>query len=366
VKLKQESRILKEKAVSSLVAVTEAFNSPYDRGRATKVLLPLQHSFEMLLKATLVQIGVSVFDPALGRSLGFETCVRKAAEHPVIKLNEADAGTLRAIDAMRDDEQHWFNHISEQLLYVHVRAGVTLFDDLLRRTFAEPLADHLPPRVLPVSADPPRDLSLLLDEEYGQIAVLLQPGRRATHEARARIRTLLAMEAHTGPETRVSSRDVDRVQAGIRRGEPRAEVFPRLQGLATSVDGEGLLVKLRFVQNVDAPAVRYVADDTVPAAAVREVDLQKKFHRPPSDLARDLELTPPRCTALRRHLGIDADPACRYEFVFKSQHLPRYSDNAFSRMRKALKTIDMDAVWKAHRPGPRSTEPCQLPGCQAG
>lgn len=348
-----------------MVAAAEAFNSPDDRGRVTKVLLYLQHSFEMLLKAALVQKGISVFDPALGRSLGFETCVRKATEHPDVKLSESDAGTLRAIDAMRDDEQHWFNQVSEQLLYVHARAAVTLFDDLLQRVFKEPLADHLPSRVLPVSVDPPRDLALLLDEEYKQIAALLQPGRRATHEARARIRTLLAMEAHTGPETRVSSKDVDRVQAGIRGGAPRSEVFPQLQQLATATDGDGLLITLRFVKNQAAPPVRYAADETVPAAAIREVDLQAKFHRSAADLARDLGLSQPKCTALRRHLGIDTDPGCCHEFVFHSQRLIRFSDNAFTRLRAARDSLDLEAVWRAHKPFGRQQEACTVPGCQA-
>ncbi|WP_373305738.1 DUF3644 domain-containing protein [Streptomyces filipinensis] len=365
-RLRQEARVLKEKAVSSMVAAAEAFNSPHNRGRETKVLLHLQHSFEMLLKAALVQKGISVFDPALGRSLGFETCVRKAAEHPDIKLSEPDAGTLRAIDAMRDDEQHWFNQVSEQLLYVHARAAVTLFDDLLRGVFKEPLADHLPDRVLPVSVDPPRDLALLLDEEYTQIAALLKPGRRATHEARARIRTLLAMEAHTGPETRVSSKDVDRVQAGIRGGATRSEVFPRLEELATATDGEGLLIKVRFVKNQAAPPVRYAADETVPAAAIREVDLQAKFHRSAAELAGALALTQPKCVALRRHLGIDADPACCHEFVFSSQRLKRFSDNAFTRMRTARDTLDLEAVWRAHNPSARQLESCKVPGCRAG
>lgn len=40
-----------------------------------------------------------------------------------------------------------------------VRAGVTLFDDVLQRVFTERLATHLPTRVLPVSVDPPRDLA---------------------------------------------------------------------------------------------------------------------------------------------------------------------------------------------------------------
>lgn len=364
-RLKQEPRVLKEKAVSSLIVATEAFNSPHDQGRATKVLLHLQHAFEMLLKAALVQFGVSVFDATMGRSLGFEACIRKAAQHPQIKLDEADAGALRAIDAMRDDEQHWFNSVSEQLLYVHVRAGITLFDELLQRVFHEKLADHLPTRVLPVSVDPPRDLALLLDEEYGQIADLLRPGRRARHEARARIRTLLAMEAHVEPDTRVSSKDVDRVQEGIRGGEQRATVFPKLEGLATAMDGEGLLVTVRFVKNQTAPPVRYVSDEAVPAAAIREIDLQARFHRSPAELAKALALSQPRCAALRRHLGIDQDPSCRHEFVFRSQRLPRYSDNAFNRMREARDSLDMDAIWKAHNPSVRSPQPCTVPGCKA-
>ena len=227
-KLRQEARVLKRKALTSFITAAEAFNSPRDDGRVTKVLLHLQHAFEMLLKAALVQAGKQVFDQATGRSIGFERCIGLAMSDATIKLSEADAGTLRAIDAMRDDEQHWFSVVSEQLLYLHVRAGVTLFDDLLQRVFGERLAGLFPDRVLPVSADPPQDLALLLDDEYQQIRELLRPGRRARHDARARIRTLLAMEAHVEPETRVSSKDVDRVEKGIRSGDPRDTVFPRL------------------------------------------------------------------------------------------------------------------------------------------
>ncbi|MEV6207410.1 DUF3644 domain-containing protein [Kitasatospora sp. NPDC051914] len=364
-KLKQEARILKKKAISSLVSATEAFNSPHDDGRETKVLLHLQHAFEMLLKAALVQGKVDVFDPTLGRSLGFETCIKKAMQHSKIKLNAADAGTLRAIDAMRDDEQHWFNQVPEQLLYLHARAGVTLFDDLLQRVFDDRLAVYLPTRVLPISVDPPRDLALVLDEEYTQIAQLLQPGRRAGHEARARIRTLLAMEAHVEPDTRVSSKDVDRVEKGIRNGDARAAVFPKLGEIATSVDGSGMAVTVHFTKNQGTPPVRFESDESVPAAAIREVDLQRKYHRSPADLASALKLTLPRSVALRQHVGIDADPACSHEFVFGSQHHRRYSDNALTRMKAAMAALDMDEVWKAHKPlGRAKTAPkCTIPGC---
>jgi hypothetical protein len=360
-RLKQEARVLRGKALSSLTVATAAFNSPHEQGRTTQVLLSLQHAFEMLLKAALVQSGVTVFDPALGRSLGFEACVRLAANSPRIKLSEADAGTLRAIDAMRDDEQHWFNEVSEQLLYLHARAGITLFDELLDRVFGEKLAAHLPTRVLPLSVDPPRDLALLLDDEYSQIAALLQPGRRVRHDARARIRTLLAMEAHVSPDARVSDKDVSRVEKAIRAGEDRHDVFPRLDDLTTTVDGSGITITVHFAKKRGAP-VQFVGDEDTPAAAVREVDLQRKYHRAANDLAKALGLTTARSTALRRHLGVDGDPVCRHEFVFGSQRIVRYSDNAFTRMREAKAAADMDAVWAGHRPGATDAD-CGEVGC---
>lgn len=365
-KLKQEARVLKRKSLSSLTAATTAFNSPVDEGRVTLVLLTLQHSFEMLLKAALVQNGVSVFDKKLGRSLGFEKCVNLAEGDSVIKLTKDEAGTLRTVDAMRDDEQHWFNEVSEQLLYVHARAAVTLFDEILQRVFGEHLADHLPGRVLPISTDPPRDLDLLIDEEYSQIAALLQPGRRARHEARARIRTLLAMEAHVTPETQVSTKDVDRVEKGIRGGQPRDAVFPRLNDVTTAVDGEGATVRVHITKK-DGPPVRYVADEDVPAAAIREVDLDRKFYLSATELAQKLGLTPPRSLALRRHLGIDDDPRAHYVFEMGSQKHPRYSDAAVRQMKDALKSVDMDMdmVWDGHKPVGRSKADrvCVVPGC---
>jgi hypothetical protein len=361
-RLRQEARVLKGKALSSLVTATEAFNSPRDDGRATRVLLHFQHAFEMLLKAALVQAGVSVFDRRTGRSIGFEKCVNLAMADARIKLSDEDAGTLRAIDAMRDDEQHWFSEVSEQLLYLHARAAVTLFDDVLQRSLGERLAGHLPDRVLPVSAAPPQELAILLDEEFSQIAALLRPGRRARHQARARIRTLLAMEAHVDPGAHVSSKDVDRVEKGMRDGSPRGQVFPRLDDIATAVEGDGVTISVHFTK-AEGLAVRYEADESVPAAAVREVDLQRKYHRCAGDLAAAAGLTGPRAHALRCHLGIDDDPSCHHDFVFGKSRHRRYSDNAFKKMQAAAGSVDMAAVWNAHRNG--SPAACGLQGCKA-
>lgn len=369
VKLRNEARVLKRKAISSMRAAMTAFNSPNDDGRVTAVLLHLQHAFEMLMKAALVQGRTpGVFDKETGRSIGFARCLHEARAAAKVKLTEEEAGALRAVDAMRDDEQHWFTVVDEGLLYLHTRAAVTLFDDLLHRVFEERLADHLPLRVLPVGSEPPQDFQTLVDREYANVAALLKPHRRARAEAEARLRALLAMEAHVEPDTRVSVTDVRRVVSGVRAGKTREQVFPRLSQVAAAVAGEGLTVEVRFVKRDGLPVRLVRADEPVDAAAVRVVDLQRKYHRRPTDLAASVGLTPPRAGALRAHLGIDGDETCRHVFDFESQKHVRYSDNAYTRMRDALADgVDMTAIWAAHgrtrRRGPRPT--CIQPGCAA-
>jgi hypothetical protein len=207
----------------------------------------------------------------------------------------------------------------------------------------------------------------VLDEEYSQIASLLQPGRRARHEARARLRTLLAMEAHIEPDTRVSDKDVTRVERGIRDSRSRDQVFPRLGEIGTAIEGEDVNLVVHFTKTQGAP-VRYESDESVPAAGIREVDLLKKYHRAPAALADDLGISAARSTALRRHLGMETDGPYSHQFILSPSNKPRrYSDNALRLMREALAALDPGAVWAAHSPnrGSRSWNRCELPGCRA-
>jgi hypothetical protein len=125
--MRRDARLLKGKALASLRRCARTFNDFDDEGRATTVLLHLQHAFEMLLKAGLVERKVRVLDKSRGRSNGFDKCVRLGTEH--LRLSDSQCGLLRAIDALRDDEQHYFGNLNEGLLYTHVRASFTLFAD---------------------------------------------------------------------------------------------------------------------------------------------------------------------------------------------------------------------------------------------
>ncbi|WP_018021594.1 hypothetical protein [Corynebacterium doosanense] len=335
----------------------------------TRVLLHLQHSFEMLLKAGLLATGdTAVFDRKKRMAIGMETCVKRCQQQAGIKLTDEEAGTIRVLDNLRDGEQHWHQVVEEGLLYLHSRAAVTLFDDLLYRIWGLRLAEHIPARVLPISAEPPQGLDLLVDQEFERIAGLLKPGRRATAEAKGRARALLATEALSDPDAvEISESDVNRVVKGIREGKAREQVFPKLNGVASSTAGEGLTVEVRFVKKDGLP-VTFTTEAAGDAAAIREVDLEKKFHMGPYDLADKSGINRTRAVGLRRHLGLDEDDDhYSHTFKFGSQSHRRYSNNALTAMREAKKTVDIESVWLAHRTLPsnyKMPQPaCDQPGC---
>lgn len=343
-KLKREARTLKFKAIASLRRGLEVFNGHDEQGRTESVLLHLQHSSEMLMKAILVQKSKAVFDKEKGTSIGLEKALNVAASSGYI--TSAQAGSIRSIDAMRDAAQHWMIVVPEDALYINSRAMITTIDELLQQHLDDSLARNLPTRVLPLSTQPITDFDLLIDREYKQIAELLAPKKRARDEARGRIRTLLAMEAHVSDTVTVSERDIDRIERAIKGATEVERVFPRLMTLASDVTGEGPTIKVRFTKKEGAP-VRYVSgDDPEAAAAIREVDLRKKYHISPQQLADHLGLSTNRCKALRDFLGIDADPANIMVFEFGSQKHPRYSDNALRILKENNVAEIVEQAWR--------------------
>lgn len=362
-------RVLRSKAIASLRTGVSAFNGLDNDGRTTVVLLSLQHSFEMLLKAILeAKKDKGVFDKRSQKSISLDKAINRCQQIEGVKLTDEEAGVIRHLDAMRDAEQHWHLVVDEGLLYHNARATVTLFDDLLQRVFSEHLSKYIPSRVLPISAEAPMALDLLVDREFQRIAELLKPGRRATAEAKARIRALLATEAIGDADAaEVREDDVRRVSRGIREGKTREQVFPKLTGYTSDIQGDGVAVEVRIVKTGGLP-VTYTDAPDADTAAIRTVDLEKKFHMGAYDLADKAGVDRTRAVALRRHLGLDNDDD-HFSHVFKfggTKHR-RYSNNALKAMREAVKTVDLEKVWRSHRtiPSNRKTvlTPCDQPGC---
>jgi hypothetical protein len=90
-------------------------------------------------------------------------------------------------------------------------------------------------------------------------------------------------------DVRVSNKDVQRVAKGVKSGARWEQAFPGLIGVATKIEGAGAMVTVRSSKTEGMP-VRYVRDDAngvTEAAAIREFDLQKRFHLFAADLAKN-------------------------------------------------------------------------------
>ena len=120
---------------------------------------------------------------------------------------------------------------------------------------------------------------------------------------------------------------------------------------------------MRFVRSGGMP-VTYVSDGA-DASAVRVVDLHKKYYLTASELATKLGVTPPRATAVRRHVGADTNPDMSNTFHMGKVRYLGYSDNAYTTMLAAVTKLDIREIWAAHRPTNRPLQSCTQPGCAA-
>lgn len=77
-------------------------------------------------------------------------------------LTKDERSALSILDAHRDTSVHYYQDVTEDLLYLQAQSAVTLFDDVLHRGFGTKLADFIPERVLPVSTRPPKISKSLL------------------------------------------------------------------------------------------------------------------------------------------------------------------------------------------------------------
>ena len=141
--MKAEARHLRDKAIASLLLAIELFNRPHEGGRVDSVLILLDHAFEMLLKASILQRGGRIRRRGESETLGFDACVRVGLSDARVKfLTEEQALTLQMLNGLRDAAQHHLITIEETQLYIHAQSAVTLFRDLLKSVFRQNLVDY--------------------------------------------------------------------------------------------------------------------------------------------------------------------------------------------------------------------------------
>ncbi len=342
---------LKKRAINSLVLGIELFNRPHERGRPEGTLILLHHAFEMLLKAVIKDRLGTVHAKDERYSYGFDKCL-EVAQNKVSLISSDDRRALSILDAYRDTAIHYYQEISENLLYIQAQAAVTLFDDLLKKAFKERLSDLIPERVLPISTQPPKDLQVLLDSELSQIDGLLKPGSRKGLQATARLRSIMALAMASRDEVeRVTEAELRRAVYRRRRGEDWKVVLPEVAQLKLDTKGGGIPIYLRIKKDSEM-AVR-VAKDGEPAFGTlikQEVNIWDKYNMGRDDLAEKLRLTGPKTSALIFELQLQDDDESFKVLRRKSVKFNGYSKKALDRLRQALADgIDVKAVWQKHR-----------------
>ena len=349
--MKREARLLLGKACDSLTLSIEFFNRPHDVGRAATTLILLDHAFEMLLKASIIHRGGRIREKRANETMGFDRCVRCSLSDGAIKfLTEEQALTLQGINSLRDAAQHHLLDISENQLYIHAQAGLTLFRDLSMQVFELDLCERLPNRVLPVSTSAPMDLAALFDSEINEVVKLLQPGSRKRLEAQARLRPLAILDASIkGEKGQPSPGRLEKLGSELLSGKRWEDIFPGVSSVEITSTGMGPSLSLRWTKKEGIPI--HVVPEGTPGAAVvavkrvNELDFYK-FNL--TQVAETLGLTSPKTQAMVRYLKIQDDVDCFKIMKMGKPEFKRYSQIAVNKIQEALKTVSVDEVWKEY------------------
>ena len=350
--VRKESRTLHAKAVDSLVLAVDHFNRAWDRGRTEAVLILLDRSFELLLKAIIVHRagGSAIREPGKeGMTLGFDPCLRKCLSDAKLKcLNEDDAVALQALNTLRDAAQHYMVELADDHLYVHAQSAVTLFGRLTDEVFGRALVDEIPRRILPVCAKVPSGIESMFDIEFADIKRVVTPGSRRRLDAKARLRSMAILQASLdGKKSQPSDGELDRIVKRINKGEDWRAIFPGVATLTIQPDGTGPGLSIRITRN-KGEAVRLVQEGDANAAvvAVKRVNETDFYSLGARDLAKKLGRNETRLLWFIRREEVQENPDFFKVITIGKSPFKRYSKLCYEMLRKRLAEVDLDALWE--------------------
>ncbi len=351
--MKKESKMLLDKALDSLMLSINSFNSPFDRGRVSSVLILLDHSFEMIMKAAILHKGGKIREKGKKETIGFDNCVRKGLSDSVLKfVTNEQAMVLQTINGLRDAAQHHLLEISESQLYIHVQSGLTLFSDLLLRVFGINISSVLPNRTLPVSTEMPLDLEMMFDYEIAKIKEMMKPGKRKQTEAEARLRPLAILDSVIkGEKGQPTKRQLNDIKNEITSGKTWQKIFVGAASIRISTEGSGPSISLRISSKEGEP-IQLVPEGTPGASvvAVRRVNELGYYTLTLNQVAREVKLTPPKTLAVIRSLGLQENSEYFKEFNMGSQKYKRYSAKVTVAIKEKLKVTTLDEIWRKFNP----------------
>lgn len=343
--MKKETKLLLEHAVNSLVLATELFNRPNDRGRIEGVLIFLDHSFEMLLKAAILHKGGKIREPREKNTISFDKCVSKALSDGNVKfLTKEQALTLSTLNGLRDAAYHHFVGLSENLLYMNAQSSLTLFRDIHKKVFGKQALLNLPARVLPLATRVPENLEALFSTEIEEIKKLLKPKSRKQIDAHQRLRGLAILNnVINGERTQPTDSELKALSKLIKHGKSWEDIFPGVASINLESSGSGINFDLRISKKEGIP-IHLTSSSDGPVVAVKRVNELDYYSMGLRDLEKKLSLNQHSALAVISYLGIRDNPDYFKEIKVGSQIHKRYSQKALDHIHQELPKLNLDQV----------------------
>lgn len=350
----KEAKLLKNKSINSLILSIEHFNRPFDMGRIEATLILMDHAFEMLLKSAILHKGGSIRKTGDPQTIGFDGCLRTGLSDGAVKfLDEEDVIAIQTINTLRDAAQHHLLDISEQHLYIQAQLGLSMFRKIHKNVFKEELYAVLPKRVLPLSTQPPISINLLYENEVSEIKDLLQPGRRKSTEAIAKLRSLAITEgAIQGNKVQPTNRELGKLADAIKRNKKWGDIFPGVASIQLTAKGYGPSIDLRFTKNDGIP-INIVPEGTPGATVVgiRKINELDFYNLSSKKLAEKFSITEPKVRAIIQLNNLRVDKECYKEFRMGKSVFKRYSQKAVDKITTITnqKEFSLLNTWKEAR-----------------
>jgi len=260
---------------------------------------------------------------------------------------------LSILDNLRDSATHYYQEVSEPMLYIFAQASVSLFNELVRKATGKGLLDFLPGRVLPISSIPPHQLARVLDDEFNRLRELLRQPDMNKRQAIAMLRPLMAFKIG-GEDThrRMTTGELEVAVENLSAAENWRVVFPEIAKIELASDGDGIAVGFKVVKETpEAMPVRVLrpGDPEPPGGVIiqKEINLFDKFNLGLNQLAEKLGITGPRTLALVREFKLHDDEDSFRAVTIGSQCYKRYSKKALDFLREKLGAVE--EVWQKHR-----------------
>lgn len=352
VEVNPDGAALRQKAIESITLAIELFNRPSSTARSESVLMLFHHGFEMLLKSLIVERTGTAIDNARGYSYTFDTCLQIAAEQ--LKLITKDHRCfLSMLDNVRDSAVHYYQDVSEGILYIFAQGSVSLFDQLLRASTDQGLLDFLPGRVLPLSSIPPKEVGQLVDDEFSRLQQVLSRPDMTRQQAMAALRPLMAFKiGGEARHRRMTTRELEVAIENLRAAENWRVTFPEIAKLEFCSEGDGIPIGFKVVKNdPNAIPVRVLkaGDEEEPRGTIihREINILDKFNLGLGSLADNLGITTARALAMIREYRIQEDRESFRTIEIGATRIKRYSKRALDALRAKLDTVEK--VWEKHR-----------------